>query len=173
MTPPLPRLAAALHAAERGWPVFPVYPYSKYPAVPDWEHRATRDLDQITRWWQQPRSISASPVGPPGWWCSTWTPATASYHRGSGPGSVSVTAVTCSPSSPIAPGSPIRSTPTPLPPPPGSTATSWLQPNGNSAQLRASGLVHRHPRRGRSHHRRRLRAPGQRPAPLVPHRASA
>lgn len=52
MTPPLPRLAAALHAAERGWPVFPVYPYSKYPAVKDWENRATCDHDQIIRWWQ-------------------------------------------------------------------------------------------------------------------------
>jgi hypothetical protein len=66
MTPPLPRLAAALHAAERGWPVFPVYPYSKYPAVPDWEHRATRDLDQITRWWQQAAfniGIACRPAG--------------------------------------------------------------------------------------------------------------
>ncbi|MGH3608051.1 MAG: bifunctional DNA primase/polymerase [Pseudonocardiaceae bacterium] len=50
MNPP-PRLAAALRAVERGWPVFPIYPYSKYPAVRDWPHRATRDLDQITRWW--------------------------------------------------------------------------------------------------------------------------
>jgi hypothetical protein len=66
MTPPLPRLAAALHAAERGWPVFPVYSYSKYPAVPDWEHRATRDLDQITRWWQQAAfniGIACRPAG--------------------------------------------------------------------------------------------------------------
>lgn len=48
---PRPRLAAALRAVERGWPVFPLYPYSKYPAVRDWENRATCDLDQITRWW--------------------------------------------------------------------------------------------------------------------------
>lgn len=47
-----PRLAAALRAARRGWPVFPVYPYSKYPAVRDWENRATCDHDQIIRWWQ-------------------------------------------------------------------------------------------------------------------------
>ncbi|MGH3857635.1 MAG: bifunctional DNA primase/polymerase [Pseudonocardiaceae bacterium] len=46
-----PRLAAALRAVERGWPVFPLYPYSKYPAVRDWPHRATCDLDQISRWW--------------------------------------------------------------------------------------------------------------------------
>lgn len=48
---PPPRLAAALRAVERGWPVFPLYPYSKYPAVRDWTNRATCDLDEITRWW--------------------------------------------------------------------------------------------------------------------------
>lgn len=48
---PPPRLAAALRAVERGWPVFPLYPYSKYPAVRDWATRATCDLDQIARWW--------------------------------------------------------------------------------------------------------------------------
>lgn len=48
---PPPRLAAALRAVERGWPVFPLHPYSKYPAVRDWPHRATCDLDQIARWW--------------------------------------------------------------------------------------------------------------------------
>ncbi|MGH3826630.1 MAG: bifunctional DNA primase/polymerase, partial [Pseudonocardiaceae bacterium] len=48
---PPPRLAAALRAVRRGWPVFPIHPYSKHPAVRDWQHRATRDLDQITRWW--------------------------------------------------------------------------------------------------------------------------
>ena len=41
---PLPRLAAALTAAGRGWPVFPLHPYSKYPAVRDWERRAGTDL---------------------------------------------------------------------------------------------------------------------------------
>jgi hypothetical protein len=48
---PPPRLAAALRAVERGWPVFPLHPYSKYPAVRDWPRRATCDLQQITRWW--------------------------------------------------------------------------------------------------------------------------
>ncbi|HEX2300222.1 MAG TPA: bifunctional DNA primase/polymerase [Pseudonocardiaceae bacterium] len=47
---PLPRLTAALSAVQRGWPVFPLHPYSKYPAVRDWERRATCDPDQITRW---------------------------------------------------------------------------------------------------------------------------
>jgi bifunctional DNA primase/polymerase-like protein len=50
MNPP-PRLAAALRALERGWPVFPLHPYSKYPAVRDWPHHATCELDQVTRWW--------------------------------------------------------------------------------------------------------------------------
>jgi hypothetical protein len=48
---PPPRLAAALRAVARGWPVFPLYPYSKYPAVADWNNRATCDLDELTRWW--------------------------------------------------------------------------------------------------------------------------
>lgn len=48
---PPPRLAAALRAVQRGWPVFPLYPYSKYPAVRDWTNRATCDLDEIARWW--------------------------------------------------------------------------------------------------------------------------
>lgn len=47
------RLAAALRAAERGWPVFPIYPYSKCPAVTDWETRATCDPGEIRRWWAQ------------------------------------------------------------------------------------------------------------------------
>lgn len=51
VTKPLPRLAAALSAAERGWPVFPLYPYSKRPAVRDWSRRATCDVGEITRWW--------------------------------------------------------------------------------------------------------------------------
>jgi hypothetical protein len=48
---PRARLAAALRAVQRGWPVFPVHPYSKYPAVRQWQHRATCDLAEITRWW--------------------------------------------------------------------------------------------------------------------------
>jgi hypothetical protein len=48
---PLPRLVAALTAAGRGWPVFPLHPYSKYPAVRDWERRATCDPEELTRWW--------------------------------------------------------------------------------------------------------------------------
>ncbi|HEX5495242.1 MAG TPA: bifunctional DNA primase/polymerase [Mycobacteriales bacterium] len=44
-------LAAALHAAECGWPVFPLRPDDKRPAVRDWESRATTDPDRITRCW--------------------------------------------------------------------------------------------------------------------------
>jgi hypothetical protein len=46
-----PLLAAALQAAARGWPVFPLHPYTKFPAVKDWRNRATTDPEQITRWW--------------------------------------------------------------------------------------------------------------------------
>lgn len=46
------RLEAALAAAHRGWPVFPVYPYSKYPAVTDWENRATCDPAELAAWWE-------------------------------------------------------------------------------------------------------------------------
>ncbi|WP_103355937.1 bifunctional DNA primase/polymerase [Amycolatopsis sp. CA-128772] len=44
-------LAAALDAAGRGWPVFPLAPRSKRPAIPDWQQRATCDPDRIRRWW--------------------------------------------------------------------------------------------------------------------------
>jgi hypothetical protein len=40
-----------LHAAKRGWPVFPVRPWSKHPALRQWQHRATCNRDQIIRWW--------------------------------------------------------------------------------------------------------------------------
>jgi hypothetical protein len=60
-------LAAALHHAARGWHVFPLWPGSKTPAVPDsWERRATRDPEQIVRWWAaRPFNIGVA-VGPSG-----------------------------------------------------------------------------------------------------------
>ncbi|GLZ28124.1 hypothetical protein Lesp02_03140 [Lentzea sp. NBRC 105346] len=46
-----PRLAAALAAAARGWPVIPCYPYSKFPVPDDWDTVATTDPAQIADWW--------------------------------------------------------------------------------------------------------------------------
>jgi len=61
-----PRLAAARAAAERGWPVLPLHPYSKHPAIPDWEHQATTDTDQLRRWWTRaPYNIGIA-CGPAG-----------------------------------------------------------------------------------------------------------
>ncbi|MHA6783982.1 bifunctional DNA primase/polymerase [Pseudonocardia saturnea] len=49
---PLGRLGwAALHVAGHGWPVFPVRPYAKVPAITGWEDAATTDPDQISEWW--------------------------------------------------------------------------------------------------------------------------
>ncbi|MGW2186592.1 bifunctional DNA primase/polymerase [Streptomyces sp. NPDC001719] len=42
---------AALQAASRGWPVFPLVPGGKRPAVRNWEERATTDPERITRCW--------------------------------------------------------------------------------------------------------------------------
>lgn len=42
---------AAVRAAAAGWPVFPVRPRGKIPAVADWETAASTDPDQIAAWW--------------------------------------------------------------------------------------------------------------------------
>ena len=44
-------LRSALDHATRGWPVFPLRPGDKRPAIRDWETRATTDLDRIHRAW--------------------------------------------------------------------------------------------------------------------------
>lgn len=51
MTTANPRLDWALYLAGRGWPVFPLYPNTKRPAIRDWEARATTDPDPITTFW--------------------------------------------------------------------------------------------------------------------------
>lgn len=44
-------LKAALAAARRGWPVFPLVPGGKRPAIKHWEARATTDPERIVRCW--------------------------------------------------------------------------------------------------------------------------
>lgn len=62
-----PLVEAALAAARRGWPVFPVHPGTKRPAVPDWEHWACIDPDRITAWWAGcPEANPAVATGPAG-----------------------------------------------------------------------------------------------------------
>lgn len=63
---PRPRLEAALAAARRLGPVFPLYPDSKAPAIKDWENRATRDETEIVTWWEaMPYNIGVA-CGPAG-----------------------------------------------------------------------------------------------------------
>lgn len=59
-------LAAALAAAGRGWPVFPLQPCGKRPAVRDWPHRATCDPDQLAVWWTRSPCNVGIACGPAG-----------------------------------------------------------------------------------------------------------
>lgn len=47
------RLRAALAAAARGWPVVPLRPHDKVPALRGWDREATLDRDRIRRWWSR------------------------------------------------------------------------------------------------------------------------
>jgi hypothetical protein len=46
-----PFLAAALAAAHRDWPCFPLRSGAKTPAIRGWEQQATTDQDRIHHWW--------------------------------------------------------------------------------------------------------------------------
>jgi Bifunctional DNA primase/polymerase, N-terminal len=46
-----PQFDAALVAAARDWPVFPLSPFSKVPALRRWEEIATTDRAQLEEWW--------------------------------------------------------------------------------------------------------------------------
>jgi hypothetical protein len=41
----------AQHLASRGWPVFPLAPGTKHPAIKAWESRASTDPQRIRRCW--------------------------------------------------------------------------------------------------------------------------
>lgn len=45
------KLEAALIYASWGWPVLPVSPNSKLPAIKDWVNGASTDPEQIQKWW--------------------------------------------------------------------------------------------------------------------------
>lgn len=172
---PPPRLAAALRAAQRGWPVFPLHPYSKYPAVRDWAHRATCDPEQLTQWWARAAyniAIACQPAGlvvldldtgdepPP----PPWDQLGVTHGRDE----LRVLAQRAGAPDPI--DTYTVATPS------GGQHRYFLAPTdrqlrNTTGQARGPGMVHRHPRRRRGNHRRRLAAAYQRPATAVPGRA--
>jgi hypothetical protein len=60
------RYRAALAAAARGWPVVPLRPHGKAPALRGWDDEATLDRDRIRHWWSRRAynvGISCGPAG--------------------------------------------------------------------------------------------------------------
>lgn len=48
------RLLRAAHAAaDRGWPVFPLVPYGKRPAIAGWPRAASVHADVLAAWWER------------------------------------------------------------------------------------------------------------------------
>jgi len=67
VTKPGKRLEAALRYAEAGWPVFPVYPNEKIPAVKRGFLDATVDEDRLAWWWSnRPQANVGIATGAPG-----------------------------------------------------------------------------------------------------------
>jgi hypothetical protein len=65
-TTPLPLLRAALAAARRGWPVFPLIPGGKRPALAGWPQKATVDADVLAVWWRSAPYNVGIACGPAG-----------------------------------------------------------------------------------------------------------
>ncbi|WP_327116640.1 bifunctional DNA primase/polymerase [Nocardia sp. NBC_01730] len=60
-----PLRAVALTAAAHGWPVFPLRPGGKTPAIKRWPEQASTDTTLIDRWWSwNPRYNIAIATGP-------------------------------------------------------------------------------------------------------------
>jgi hypothetical protein len=59
-------LAVACSAAGRGWPVFPLQPYSKRPAIRAWPQYATTEADQLATWWDRAPYNVGIACGPAG-----------------------------------------------------------------------------------------------------------
>jgi putative DNA primase/helicase len=72
IAPPADMMAAALHYAGKGWPVFPCHPGTKRPLTPKGEggtgglKHATIDDATIRSWWHQfPKAMIGVPTGLP------------------------------------------------------------------------------------------------------------
>jgi hypothetical protein len=60
------RYRAALAAAARGWPVVPLRPHGKVPALRGWDDEATLDRDRIRHWWSRRAYNVGIACGPAG-----------------------------------------------------------------------------------------------------------